>query len=215
MSMDDELDVISLATGDEYDEDSGWEFTSNVQSNCSIEGWGSKSVLRAILGGLRDGQELQVAWSLNRADGSWGGFAFPAEIAGYRLVGEDEYNEFALMRLEICASMQDLGDSLVAESGIDGHTTQAYYTKFDGPIGPADACSWGSESLAVLFTERGYGEAWFATAEKQPNGVSCTDEGVTICAVNTGAGVWTAIDRVDAMNVGELADFLDTVVAAQ
>jgi len=215
MSMEDELAVISLATGTEYDEDSGWDFTSNVQSNCSIEGWGDMSVLRAILGGLTDGQKLQVAWSLNSTDGSWGGFSFPAEIDGYRLVGEDEYNEFALMRLELCASMQDLGDPLVAESGIDGHTVRAYYTKFDGPIGPADACAWGAESIVAGFSEKGYGEGWFATAERQSNGVSCSDTGVLVCAVKTDGGVWTAIDRIHAMSVGDLAGVVNTFASTQ
>jgi hypothetical protein len=215
MSMDDELAVISLATGTEYDEDSGWDFTSNVQSNCSIEGWGDMSVLRAIMGGLTDGQKLQVAWSLNSADGSWGGSSFPAEIDGYRLVGEDEYNEFALMRLEICASMQDLGDPLVAESGIDGHTIRAYYTKFDGPIGLADACAWGADSIAVLFSENGFGDGWFATAKEQSNGVSCADTGVLVCAVKSDGGVLTATDRIDAMSVTDLADFVHTLAAAQ
>lgn len=214
LSIGDQLALFTMATGVEYTEEIDRQFAVDVQLRCEVDRYRDKSVLASLSENISPDSELQVAWSHNTDSGSWGGFTFPAEIDGYRLIGEAEYNEFVAMQAEICPSMQDLGDPLVNESNIDGLSVRALYTTFDGPIAPAGACVWGADTIPVLYSQSN-SDGFFSTAQEQPNGSFCTTEGLLVCSMKAAQGSWTAVDRPADMDVAGIATFLATVVSAQ
>jgi hypothetical protein len=197
-------------------EDEGWDLMVAVQDACSMKYDMSTSML-AALHYINDTPIPGVGWAVSDADGSWGGVSFPGRVGDYRLVGEQEYAEFAGVYpgAIVCTF---LGGPLTGTSAVSDGTniTQAPYVKAVYTSSAESIAARGCDSIDSIITitsTQGENLGFLADVPSDANGMHCDIVATHLCGVVDGGATWLAADTSSVVPLEDVSAFLQGVLA--
>lgn len=207
------LALMSEAMDDpEMNEENGWDHMVTIQLSCDYELEPTSSMLASL---VMNGSDIPgVAWTIVDGPGNWGGESFPARVGDYRLVGEQEYAEFAAMNPggTVCTY---LGGPLTGTTTVsDGSaTTQANFTMALYTTARESIASMGCESTGTMISvtsTQGGSLGFLADQPVDENGISCAVVATNMCGIDDGA-IWVAADMSSALPLNDVSNFLRDV----